>query len=305
MMTWLSIALSLLAALLFAIAAVAQQHEAAATEDHGARMFLALVRNPRWWAGTVSDNVGYLVQAGALAAGSLLLVQPLLVTTLLFALPLGARYAGRRVTRATIGWAVALTVALAVFLVAGNPDPGVDNAPFRDWAVPLMVCGGALVGGAAIALRPGRGRALGLAVVTGVLFGLVSGFTKTVTDQLGNGIGPLLSSWETYALAAVGISGFVAQQTAFQAGSLEISFPAATVLEPVTAAVIGLAVLQERVRADGAEWVLIGFSVLVMVVATVALARAGVPTPTTGTAAGTTAPSRPTAGPRTPPGSRS
>jgi hypothetical protein len=301
-MTGLAIALSLLAALLFAIAAVAQQHEAAATEDRGARLFLALVKSPRWWAGTVSDNVGYLVQAAALGVGSLLLVQPLLVTMLLFALPLGARYAGRRVTRASLGWAAALTIALAVFLVAGNPDPGVDNAPFGDWVVALGVCGGALVVGGVVALRPGRRRALGLAIVTGVLFGLVSGFTKTVTDQLANGIGPLLSSWETYALIVVGIGGFVAQQTAFQAGSLEISFPAATVLEPVTAAVVGLAVLQERVRADGVEWVLIGVSVLVMVVATASLARAGVPTPTTGTAAGTAPPSLPTAAARTPPG---
>ncbi len=304
-MTGLAIALSLLAALLFAIAAVAQQHEAAATEDHGARLFLALVKSPRWWAGTVSDNVGYLVQAAALGVGSLLLVQPLLVTMLLFALPLGARSAGRRVTRTTIAWAVSLSVALIVFLVAGNPDPGVDNAPFGEWVVPLVVCGGTLAAGAAIAVRPGRRRALGLAIVTGVLFGLVSGFTKTVTDQLANGIGPLLSSWETYALVVVGIGGFVAQQTAFQAGSLEISFPAATVLEPVTAAVVGMAVLQERVRADGLEWALIAVSVLVMVVATAALARAGVPTPTTGTAGGTAPPSPSPTAARTPPGRRS
>jgi len=304
-MTWLAVALSLLAALLFAIAAVAQQHEAAATEDHGARLFLALVKSPRWWAGTVTDNLGYLVQAAALGVGSLLLVQPLLVTMLLFALPLGARYAGRRVTRAALGWAIALTLALAVFLIAGNADAGVDNAPFRDWVVSLGVCSAALGVGLVTALRPGRRRALGLAIVTGVLFGLVSALTKTVTDQLANGVGSLLSSWETYVLIAVGIGGFVAQQTAFQAGSLEISFPAATVLEPVTAAVLGLAVLQERIRAEGAEWVLIAISALVMVVATTALARAGVPTPTTGTAGGTAAPSPPTGAARRSPGSPS
>jgi len=298
-MTWLAVGLALVAALLFAIAAVAQQHEASATGERGLRLFLSLLRNPRWWAGTVTDNVGYLVQAAALGVGSLLLVQPLLVTMLLFALPLGARYAGRRVTRATVWWAGALAVSLGVFLVAGNADPGVDNAPFRDWTVSLAVCAAVVVAGFAIAARPGRGRALGLAMVTGVLFGVVSALTKTVTDQLADGVGPLLTSWETYALAAVGISGFAAQQFAYQAGSLEVSFPAATVLEPVTAALLGLAVLQERIRADGGEWLLIGVSVLVMVVATAALARAGVPTPTTGTAGDTAAPSPTTAVPRT------
>lgn len=298
-MTGLAVALSLLAALMFAIAAVAQQREASTTEAHGARLFLSLVKNPRWWAGTVTDNLGYLVQAAALAVGSLLLVQPLLVTMLLFALPLGARYAGRRITRAALGWAVALTVSLGVFLVAGNPDAGLDNAPFREWVTSLAFCAAAIVAGVVIARRPGRGRALGLAIVTGVLFGLVSALTKTVTDRLDDGVGALLGSWETYLLVAVGIGGFVAQQTAFQAGSLEISFPAATVLEPVTAVVLGMAVLEEHIRADGVEWVLIVLSALVMVAATAALARAGVPTTTTGTVEGTTAPSPPTTTPRT------
>jgi drug/metabolite transporter (DMT)-like permease len=304
-MTWLAVLLSLLAALLFAIAAVAQQKEASTADAHGARLFLALVKNPRWWAGTGCDTAGYVVQAGALAVGSLLLVQPLLVTMLLFALPLGARYAGRRVTRGSIGWAIALTVSLGVFLVAGNADAGADNAPFREWAVSLGVCAVVVVLGVAVALRPGRGRAIGLAAVTGVMFGLVSAFTKTVADQLGDGVLAVLGSWETWALVATSAVGFVAQQLAFQAGSLEISFPAATVLEPVTAALIGIAVLEERIRADGAEWAVIGISVLVMVTATAALARAGVPTPTTGTAADTGAPSPTPGAPRTSSGSPS
>jgi hypothetical protein len=41
----------------------------------------------------------------------------------------------------------------------------------------------------------------------------------------------------------------------------------------VVAAVIGVAVLQEHLRADGAEWALIAVLVGVMVAATVALAR--------------------------------
>ncbi len=271
-MTWLAVFLALLAALLFAIAAVAQQKEASTADAHGARLFLALVKSPRWWAGTVSDNVGYLVQAGALAVGSLLLVQPLLVTMLLFALPLGARYSGRRISRASLWWAVALAVSLAVFLIAGTPDAGVDNAPWRDWTVSLAVCGGAVVAGLFIAARPGRRRALGLAMVTGVLFGLVSALTKTVTDQFGDGVSALAHSWETYALIALGVGGFVARQLAFQAGSLEISFPAATVLEVVSAALIGMAVLHERIQADGLTWIVIGVSVVVMVLGTGALA---------------------------------
>jgi hypothetical protein len=149
----------------------------------------------------------------------------------------------------------------------------------------------------AVIAQAGSG-ALAWAIVTGVL----SGWSPRDQDRhrpARRRRGRARGSWETYLLVAVGISGFVAQQTAFQAGSLEISFPAATVLEPVTAVVLGMAVLQEHIRADGVEWVLIVVSALVMVAATAALARAGVPTTTTGTVEGTAAPSPPTTAPRT------
>ena len=55
-------------------------------------------------------------------AEPLLVVQPLLVTALLFALPLGAVLARRRLC--VRDWAAAFAVAagLAVFLVVANPD---------------------------------------------------------------------------------------------------------------------------------------------------------------------------------------
>jgi hypothetical protein len=71
------------------------------------------------------------------------------------------------------------------------------------------------------------------------------------------------------------------QQSAFQAAGLQASLPLIIVGEPVVAVVLGVVVLDEQVRADGVEWVLIGVLVAVMVAATVALARS---------AAGQTAP---------------
>jgi hypothetical protein len=56
-----------------------------------------LVRRPEWWLGTLAGFGGYGLQAVALGLGSLLLVQPLLVLSLLFALPLGAKFSSRTV----------------------------------------------------------------------------------------------------------------------------------------------------------------------------------------------------------------
>jgi len=270
-------ALALLAAALFAVAAAVQQQSAAAVPEGqagGVRLFLTLVRNPRWWAGTLADVSGFVAQAAALGLGSLLLVQPLLVTNLLFALPLGARWAGRRLGRSDWAWAVLLAVALAVFVVSGEPTEGVDRAGLREWLPAAAVLGVVLAGcllGAAV--RRGTTRAVLLAVATGVLYGIGSALTKSVVSLVDDGLVVLLTSWETYGMVlALGV-GTLLQQSAFQAGDLAASLPAVTVGEPVVAVVIGIAVLQEQLQADGAEWVLIGVLVAVMVVATAALAR--------------------------------
>jgi hypothetical protein len=275
-------ALALLAAALFAVAAAVQQQSAAAVPDGeagGARLFLTLVRNPRWWAGTLADVSGFVAQAAALGLGSLLLVQPLLVTNLLFALPLGARWAGRRLGRSDWTWAVLLAVALAVFVVSGEPTEGVDRVGLREWlpaaAVLGVVLAGCLLGATA---RRGTTRAVLLAVATGVLYGVGSALTKSVVSLVDDGLVVLLTSWETYGMVIALGMGTLLQQSAFQAGDLAASLPAVTVGEPVVAVVIGIAVLQEQLQADGAEWVLIGVLVAVMVVATAALARSAAQT---------------------------
>jgi hypothetical protein len=274
--TALAAAFALLAAALFAVAAAVQQRSAEAVPDDRAGVGLVgtLVRQPLWWAGTCADVGGYVAQAAALGLGSLLLVQPLLVSSLLFALPLSARWAGRRLRRADRVWSALLAAALAVFVVSGEPTAGVDRVGLRAW-LPAAAALGLLVAGCLLgaALRRGTARAVLLAVATGVLYGLAAALTKGVVDLLGHGLLAVLTSAETYGLALALAAGTFLQQAAFQAGDLGASLPAVTVGEPVVAAAIGIGVLQEHLQADGTEWVLIAGLVAVMVMATVALAR--------------------------------
>ncbi len=269
--------LALLAAALFALASAVQQRTAAAVPDGpGGSLDLvrALARSPRWWAGTLADTGGYVAQAAALGLGSLLLVQPLLVTTVLFALPLGARWAGRRLRRADWAWAGVLVVALAAFVVTGEPTAGSDAAGWRHWlpawGVLAAAGGGCLLGAA---LRRGTPRAVLLALSTGMAYGLAAALTKGVVDLLDDGVTAVLTSWSTWLLAAALLGGTLVQQAAFQAGPLGASLPAATVGEPVVGAALGITVLGERLRAGGAEWVLVAVLIAAMVAATVALAR--------------------------------
>ncbi|MCO1656456.1 DMT family transporter [Pseudonocardia humida] len=281
-MSWLAAGLALVAAALLAVATVAQQRVAATVPDDSARglgLLRVLVRRRLWWYGLLGDGGGYVAQAAALGVGSVLLVQPLLVTTLLFALPLAARWAGRRPGRAELGWAGALAVSLAVFVVVGNPTDGVDRAPAGDW-LPLGSVLVALFAAALLAAARTRGtpRAVLLAGATALCYGAAAALTKGVLGEFDAGALAVLSSWELYVLVAVSVAGTLLQQSAFQAGGLGASLPVMTVGEPVVAVLIGTAVLGEQLRADGPEWVLIGLLVALMTLATVALARAAAPT---------------------------
>ncbi len=276
-MTWLAAVLALVAAALLAVASVAQQRAAATVPDDAARglgLIRALVRRRMWWFGVLGDGGGYVAQAAALGVGSVLLVQPLLVTTLLFALPLSARWAGRRPARAELGWAALLGLSLAVFVVSGNPTEGVDRAPLPDW-LPVGIALAALLAVALLVAARARGalRAAMLAAATAVCYGLAAALTKGVIGEFDAGPVAVLTSWELYLLIAASVAGTLLQQSAFQAGGLGASLPTMTVGEPVVAVVIGMTVLQEQLRADGAEWVLIGVLVVAMTAATIALAR--------------------------------
>jgi drug/metabolite transporter (DMT)-like permease len=278
-MVALPVLLAIGAAALFAVGAVAQQQAAAENVGAGGlRLIGRLLRSPRWLAATFGNLLGYALQASALAAGALLVVQPILVTTLVFALPLGARWNGRVISRREIAWAGALCVALAVFLLAANPEGGRDIASFRDWLPSIVVVATVVVVASAVGTTGrGRRRALAFAIVAGTSVGFASALTKSVVDHLGHDPIATFGRFEIYALAGAAALGVFCQQLAFQAGSLEVSFPATMVLDPVVSVAVGIVALDEAIRASGAVWMLIAASVVVLLAGTIALARSGVP----------------------------
>jgi drug/metabolite transporter (DMT)-like permease len=275
--TGLAIAVALVAALLFAVAFVMQQRAASEVPDDeslGLGLITRLVRRPIWLIGTGADTLGYVAQAVALGLASLVLVQPLLATSLLFALPLGAWWAKRRLRRSDAAWAITLTVGLAVFLVAGEPTDGVDRADVTDWLIAAAVLVPVTAACVLVAARSrGARRAVLLAAATGILYGVAAALTKSTVSLLDDGFVGVVTSWEPYALvAAIGLGTYM-QQAAFQAGDLAQSLPAVQVLEPVVAVILGISLLQEELQANGLEWALIGLAAVAMIVSTAALAR--------------------------------
>jgi len=114
-----------------------------------------------------------------------------------------------------------------------------------------------------------------LAVVSGALWGVFAVLTKGVVDRLDDGLWALLRTPELYVWALVAIAGTAWQQSSFRAGALTASLPTMTVAEPVVGSVLGIVVLGETLRPGDAGWLtlIVAVAVMVMVIATVALAR--------------------------------
>jgi drug/metabolite transporter (DMT)-like permease len=237
-------------------------------------LFKRLLRDGQWWLGSLVAAVGFALQAAALGLGSVLLVQALLVTSLLFALPINARASHRRVTRWEWMWAALLAAAVAVIVTVGNPTAGHSRASLETWTAVVVVLGPALVAcvlGANVLKGPASAVLLG--VVSGALWGLFAVLTKGVVDRLDHGLLAFIRTPELYVWALVAIAGTAFQQSSFRAGSLTASLPTMTVAEPVVGSVLGIVVLGETLRPGDAGWLTLLVAVGVMVVATAALAR--------------------------------
>jgi drug/metabolite transporter (DMT)-like permease len=245
---------AVLAAGAFAVA-TALQHRAATHEARIAggakavrRAFGGLVTRPLWLAGLAADAVGFGLHAYALTAGQLAIVQPLLVTSLLFALPLGAWLDRRRITRSELVWAAVSVGSLGVFLALARPSGnGVkpELGPSAAAAgVALLLVVAALLAGRRLPAR----RAAALGVITGLAFGATAALIKAVGEAFGRDADAIFTSWPLYALLLIGPVGFAVNQVAFQAGPLSASLPAITAVDPLASIILGVLLYDEKLH---------------------------------------------------------
>jgi drug/metabolite transporter (DMT)-like permease len=274
----IAVLLALCAAFFIAIGDVIQQrttHEVADEKVTPVELFARLLRDKTWWVGSIAGGAGFGFQAAALGFGSVLLVQALLVTSLLFALPMSAYFAHRRVSRSQWLWAVLLAASVAVIVTVGNPTEGHSRAGLELWIWVAAIMGPALVlcviGAKVWSGRPAA--AVLLALVSGSLWGLFAVLTKGVVGRLDHGIEAVLLSPELYAWALVAVAATMWQQSSFRAGSMAASLPTMTVAEPVVGSILGIFVLGETLRPGDAGWFLLIVAFGAMVFATGALAR--------------------------------
>lgn len=234
-------------------AGTAGQHTAAQAEGPaGIRGVLHLVRQPRWLMSFGGQTFGFVLQALALGAGPVVLIQPLLVLALPVSLGLSWALGGPRPRPAQYVASVAIIVGLAVFSGMVG-DGGAADVPI--WWVTAIMSGGALLAGAAV-FRGAHGispaiRAAVYGTVSGVWSGVVGVLLDVVAqvwlDQGITGFAHPDGLAAVISLLVVGTCSVGSAQLSFQAGALAASFPAMVVAEPVVAVIFGAVLLHERV----------------------------------------------------------
>lgn len=263
------------AAVLLAVGFVLQQQQASQVHATGLRpgLLLVLARHPVWLAGVAAMVAGQLLGATALALGSLVVVEPLLATNVLFALPLGAMASRRRLQLGDWVGAVALVAGLGLLL--GVNAPAESASATRVTALDVGVAGGAIAVVVALLVvvarrYPPRVQALLVATAAGATFGLQDFLTQQTLGLASAGVGSLLASWEPWTLVAVALVGLTLSQNAFSAADLSASLPALTLGEPVCGMLLAVTLLHQGLRHEPAL-LAAGLAGLVLMVAGVVL----------------------------------
>jgi drug/metabolite transporter (DMT)-like permease len=249
-------ALGLGAAILLACGFVIQQHVAAqapADERLSPKLLLDLAHRPMWLVGIGAMVAGQILGAIALGHGSLTVVEPILATNLLFALPLAAAWRRVRLGVRELAGAVLLIVGLAGFVAAAGPaNVTVERVSQIGWVIAGLTVLAISIGFVAIGKRCDAGKeATLMAAGAGTLYGLQDALTQRTVLILRGGLVHLLTSWQPYALLFVAVLGLTLAQSAFETAPLPASLPAITIAEPICGIALGGGLLGESIRVGG------------------------------------------------------
>jgi hypothetical protein len=227
------------------------QHAASITapkREKGWRLALYLVRQPLWLLGWAAAAGIFVFQALALHNGPMSVVQPVLVTELVFVLVLRRVWIRQQVAAAAWASVLVVCLALAVFLIAAEPTGGHPAPETKEWLSAGLVFGAAIAVLTALgrAGRPVR-RAAVFAAAAALTWAWEATFLKAATDTLtAFGIAGMLTRWPVYALIGAGVAGTLLEQAALHVGPLSVSQPILVIANPFASIILSVWLFDER-----------------------------------------------------------
>ena len=210
-------------------------------------LLIDLFKFPAFRWGLLLSGLGFGLQVLALRFGPLILVQPLLVTGVLFYLGFASLLERRRPDSLIVIGAFTALVGLIVFLAVASPSAGSDSFQSAA-ALPLGLSLVAVVALCLVIASRLRSevRAVPLAAATAVCYGVTAGLVRSLLSST-QGV-EALTNWQLYAALVTGPAGFLLNQNAFQTGIFgSVATATITVGDPLVSIGIGIVWLGESI----------------------------------------------------------
>ena len=275
----MNIAITLVAALLAGVGFVLQQHVAEqAPKSYFLRLRLitTLLHRPRWLLGVAVMTASQLLSAWAIGHVALSLAEPLLTSSLIFALALAVPLSGQRLRAAEVAGAVLLSAGVAALSLARTAGaPAESFGSFAAWPAAAgiaAVAGGFLFAGMR---RRGQLRATLTGTAAGLLFGVADALTRRTMEIMNaHSVTALLTGWPLYCLVAASLAGFWLMESSFNAAPLHASLPTITAAEPVAGMLLGVVVFGDVVHLSPGVLALQAAGIAALVTGVILVARA-------------------------------
>ena len=209
-----------------------------------------LLARPSWVTGTLMLGVAILLQLSSLYFSPIIVVQPLGAIALVITAIINSRVSRIKLNKASIG---AITMCVSgVFIFVGVAAFTTVNQPIDtlQLIIILSLLVIMLIGlGVAFALLRHRINILFYVIAAGLLYGFVATLAKVVLGRLQQGQFEWLTAACLVGLLAATALGAYFVQNAYSNGPPDMVIAGLTVIDPLVAVIIGIAVLGEAAFA--------------------------------------------------------
>lgn len=263
----LAVVVMLISAAMYALCYVLQhkgaQHSLGAAGE-GKKGPLALLKNPVWVIGVVLFFVSFLLHLVALSLGSVSVVQPLVVTELIFIPPFAAIISKARIAAKDWLAIVAVAAALGIFLIVCKPSKG-DLVPSAlTWVITIVVFYAACFGLMAIGRsKSDNKRAMLFGIGTGLVNALMALVAHAAFED--RTFSELLTTPLVWATALIALSCVWLTAVTFKAGPITASSPAMIATNPLVSAAAAMILFGETLNTSA-------FSIITLIVCVAVIA---------------------------------
>ena len=268
---YIAIIASLIAGLLNAISGLFQRKGTGtptAEKLYSKVLIVETSKNKLWRIGVIAEGIAALLELVALYFGSLLLVEPLLMTNLVFLLAIVHFRMKRPVLiREWLG-IIFICIGISVFIAVAKPHGGRGTFGLV-WLAPITIIGLLMALGAMTTRRltnnPKRRGSVG-AVVAGLSLGMTAALTRLTMIQLHSGIVSTLVRWPLYALIVSAFVSIITVQVGYGSGPLTITQSMLEISSLIVSTLLGLLIFGDTISTSLTAIIIETISFVIVVV---------------------------------------